>query len=56
MIVVHDSLLHATNDDEMAIVLGHELMHATHEHTRKQMRSTVKIALPALAGWRAGRQ
>jgi Zn-dependent protease with chaperone function len=50
MIVVHDSLLHATDDDEMAIVLGHELVHATHEHTRKQMRSNLfKVGLPALA-------
>src|SRR6185436_55766 len=49
MIVVYDSLLHATNDDEMAIVLGHELVHATHEHTRKQMRSGLKLSLPAMA-------
>jgi len=51
MIVVFNSLLHATNDDEMAIVLGHELAHATHEHSRKQMKSSMKLSLPAvLAG------
>jgi Zn-dependent protease with chaperone function len=49
MIVVYDSLLHATSDDEMAIVLGHELVHATHEHTRKQMKGGLKLSLPALA-------
>jgi hypothetical protein len=48
MIVVFDSLLHATNDDEMAIVLGHELAHATHEHSRKQMKSSMKVGLPAM--------
>jgi Zn-dependent protease with chaperone function len=51
MIVVYDSLLHATSDDEMAIVLGHELVHATHEHSRKQMKSGLKWSLPgAFAG------
>lgn len=61
MIVVYDSLLHATNDDEMAIVLGHELVHATHEHSRKQIqssRSPLKMALgvaAAAAGGAAGK-
>jgi len=48
MIVVFDSLLHATNDDEIAIVLGHEIAHATHEHSRKQMKSSMKLSLPAV--------
>jgi len=35
MIVVDDSLSRSTDDDdELAIVLGHELVHATHEHSR----------------------
>lgn len=51
MIVVFDSLLHATNDDEMAIVLGHELVHATHEHSRKNYSSSMKVGIfGALAG------
>ena len=51
MIVVYDSLLHATNDDEMAIVLGHELTHATHEHSRKNYSSSMKVGiLGAIAG------
>jgi hypothetical protein len=57
MIVVYDSLLHDTNDDEMAIVLGHELVHATHEHTRKQIqssRSPLKMALGVAAGVAGG--
>src|SRR5262249_55199177 len=48
MIVVYDSLLHATNDDEMAIVLGHELVHATHEHSRKEFKSSMFMQLLAL--------
>ena len=48
MIVVYDSLLNATNDDEMAIVLGHELTHATHEHSRKQYSSSMKVGLVGL--------
>jgi predicted Zn-dependent protease len=48
---VYDSLLNATNDDEMAIVLGHELTHATHEHSRKQYSSSMKVGLlGAIAG------
>lgn len=48
MIVVYDSLLHATNDDEMAIVLGHELTHATYEHSRKQFASSMRLQLITL--------
>jgi Zn-dependent protease with chaperone function len=44
MIVVYDSLLKDTNDDEMAIELGHELVHATHELSRKQIKSGMKWA------------
>jgi Zn-dependent protease with chaperone function len=36
-IFVHSGLLADMNDDEVAIVLGHELAHATLEHTRRNM-------------------
>jgi hypothetical protein len=37
---VNTGLLHAATDDEMAVVLGHELAHYTHEHSRRgQKRS-----------------
>lgn len=48
MIVVYDSLLRSTDDDELAIVLGHELVHATHEHSRKEFKSGMWIQLLAL--------
>lgn len=35
---VYSGLLDAMSDDEMAIVLGHELTHYTHEHTRRNMK------------------
>jgi Zn-dependent protease with chaperone function len=57
MIVVHDALLNATRDDELAIILGHELVHTTHEHSRKQIasaRSPWKLALGVAAGVAGG--
>jgi Zn-dependent protease with chaperone function len=36
-IFVHSGLLADLDDDEVAIVLGHELAHATLEHTRRNM-------------------
>jgi len=47
-IYVFSGLLHDLDDDEVAIVLGHELAHATHEHSRKQFRKTLIIQLAAL--------
>jgi Zn-dependent protease with chaperone function len=35
---VYTGLMDAVSDDELAIVLGHELAHYTHEHTRKQAK------------------
>jgi hypothetical protein len=35
-IYVFSGLLEEMDDDEVAIVLGHELAHATHEHSRRQ--------------------
>jgi Zn-dependent protease with chaperone function len=53
MIVVYDALLHESDDDEMAIVLGHELVHATHEHSRKEFKSSMFLQL-AVVGALAG--
>jgi Zn-dependent protease with chaperone function len=57
MIVVHNGLLQATSDDEIAIVLGHELVHTTHEHSRKQIKSSMGLqglALGVALGVSAG--
>jgi predicted Zn-dependent protease len=35
-VYVFSGILHDLNDNEMALVLGHELTHATHEHGRRQ--------------------
>jgi len=35
-IYVYDGLMADMDDDELAVVLGHELAHATHEHSRRQ--------------------
>jgi len=35
-IYVYDGLMADMNDDELAIVLGHEIAHATYEHSRRQ--------------------
>ena len=37
-IYVFTGLMDDLDDDELAIVLGHELAHATHEHTRRRSR------------------
>jgi Zn-dependent protease with chaperone function len=44
-IYVFTGLLNDMDDDEVAIVLGHELVHATHEHTRRQMKRDMFIQL-----------
>ena len=36
MILVNQGLLRDMDDDQVALVLGHELVHATHEHTRRK--------------------
>ena len=46
-IFVYSGLLDAMDDDEVAIVLGHELVHATHEHSRKQYKKDMLIQLVA---------
>ena len=47
-IYVFSGLLDDLDDDELAIVLGHELAHATHEHTRRQFKKAMWVQLAAL--------
>jgi Zn-dependent protease with chaperone function len=47
-IYVFSGLLDELSDDEVAIVLGHELVHATHEHSRRQAKKGMWIQLAAL--------
>jgi Zn-dependent protease with chaperone function len=47
-VYVFSGLLRDLDDDEVAIVLGHELVHATHEHSRKQAKKSLWIQLAAL--------
>jgi Zn-dependent protease with chaperone function len=47
-IYVFSGLLADMDDDEVAIVLGHELAHATHEHSRKSFKKNMLIQLAAL--------
>jgi hypothetical protein len=46
-VYVFRGLLDDMDDDEVAIVLGHELAHATHEHTRRQFKKQMWIQLAA---------
>jgi Zn-dependent protease with chaperone function len=47
-IYVFSGLLRDMDDDEVAIVLGHELAHATHEHTRRQFKKAMWVQLVAV--------
>ncbi len=47
-IYVFSGLLLDMDDDEVAIVLGHELVHASHEHTRREFKKQMWIQLAAL--------
>jgi Zn-dependent protease with chaperone function len=47
-IYVYTGLLDDMDDDEVAIVLGHELVHATHEHSRKQFKKDMWVQLAML--------
>jgi Zn-dependent protease with chaperone function len=46
-IYVFSGIMDDLDDDELAIVLGHEITHATHEHTRKQFKKAMWIQLAA---------
>ena len=46
-IYVFSGLLDAMDDDEIAIVLGHELAHATHEHSRRAFKRQIWLMLGA---------
>jgi predicted Zn-dependent protease len=48
MIVVNRALLDDMDDDELAIVLGHEIAHATHEHTRREFKKAMWTQLAAV--------
>jgi Zn-dependent protease with chaperone function len=45
MVVVNVGLLEEMDDDEVALIVGHELAHATHEHTRRSMKKAMWGAL-----------
>jgi Zn-dependent protease with chaperone function len=47
-IYVYTGLLRDMDDDEVAIVLGHELAHATHEHTRRRFAKAMWVQIAAL--------
>jgi hypothetical protein len=61
---VYRGLLEDLSDDELAIILGHELAHYTHEHSRRGAKSAMWGQLAGIAGMvgagsidnRAGRQ
>lgn len=46
-IYVFSGLLDDMDDDEVAIILGHELTHATHEHSRRAFKKQLFITLGA---------
>jgi Zn-dependent protease with chaperone function len=47
---VYRGLLHDMSDDELAIILGHELAHYTHEHSRRGAKKAMWGQLAGLAG------
>lgn len=47
-IYVFSGLLDDLDDDEVAIVLGHELVHATHEHARRQAKKGMWVQMATL--------
>jgi Zn-dependent protease with chaperone function len=48
-IYVFSGLMADMDDDELALVLGHELTHATHEHSRKQAKQSIYTGVGAQA-------
>jgi Zn-dependent protease with chaperone function len=47
---VYRGLLDDMSDDEVAIILGHELAHYTHEHSRRGMKKSTWGTLAGIAG------
>jgi hypothetical protein len=47
-IYVFTGLMRDLDDDELALVLSHELVHASHEHTRRQMKRDMWAQIAAL--------
>lgn len=46
---VYTGLIDSMSDDELAVVLGHELAHYTHEHSRRQAKTSMWQGLVGLA-------
>lgn len=46
-IFAFSGLMEAMDDDELAIILGHELAHATHEHSRRHFKKDLIVQLAA---------
>lgn len=46
---VFSGIMRDMSDDELAIVVGHELAHYTHEHSRRQMRKSIWAQMGSLA-------
>ncbi len=46
---VYTGLIDSMTDDELAVVLGHELAHYTHEHSRRQAKTSMWQGLAGLA-------
>ncbi len=46
---VFSGIMNDMTDNELAIVVGHELAHYTHEHSRRQMRKGMWIQMASLA-------
>jgi Zn-dependent protease with chaperone function len=46
---VFDGIINDMSDDELAIVVGHELAHYTHEHSRRQLRKGIWGQMGSLA-------
>jgi Zn-dependent protease with chaperone function len=55
-IYVYTGLLRDMDDDELGVVLGHELAHATHEHTRRRFAKTMWVQIAALGVTAASRE
>jgi hypothetical protein len=46
---VFSGIMDDMSDDELAVVVGHEIAHYTHEHSRRQMRKGMWIQMASLA-------